>query len=121
MGDVHPAASIGAALTGGSRGGGLVGVAEDLLHRADLALYRAKAAGANRLEVHWPELGGCALGRPVPERVALPALERRELRRAVDAGDLRRGAQRDQVGHLSVRGQVQHGPGPGTFRKVEKS
>ena len=46
-GEVFPTVSIGVARSGDAKD-----TAADLLDRADLALYRAKAAGRNRIEVH---------------------------------------------------------------------
>jgi diguanylate cyclase (GGDEF)-like protein/PAS domain S-box-containing protein len=49
--------------------------AEDLLHEADLALYRAKARGRDRAEVFDEDLRTAAVGRMATERLIRRAIE----------------------------------------------
>jgi diguanylate cyclase (GGDEF)-like protein/PAS domain S-box-containing protein len=68
-------ASIGVDVTGGRA----AATAEELLRNADLAMYRAKSRGKNKVEMYEPRLRDAALSRVRLEK---------ELREAIDADDL---------------------------------
>jgi diguanylate cyclase (GGDEF)-like protein/PAS domain S-box-containing protein len=73
--EVQPDVSIGVAL---SRGGG--DLPDDLLRRADLAMYQAKAAGKGRCSVFEPSMQARADARLELETGLRQALDRGELR-----------------------------------------
>ena len=77
---VHGVEVVVSVSIGTAAGGGPEDTLEDLLRRADLAMYRAKARGRNRWERHDPSVADPAVGR-------LQLLG--DLRRGVGDGELR--------------------------------
>ena len=65
-----PSASIGVAISGAVNHG-----ASDLLRNADVAMYRAKAAGKNRFVLFEPQMYAAALARMELESDLLHSLE----------------------------------------------
>jgi len=72
---VVASASIGVAISGATNQG-----ASDLLRNADVAMYRAKAAGKNRFVLFEPQMYAAALARMELESDLLHSLEASELR-----------------------------------------